>query len=83
MGGYWANVPRGVWQITDPEDAIQVLEDPESRAEYDPISNRINVLGPAHKGIIINLPDILAVLDDSAKALFIKEIENLLDCHIG
>lgn len=82
MGGYWSNVPRGVWKILDPEDAIQALEDPESRADYDANSHRINILGPFHKGIIIDLPNILEALDYSDKLLFIGAIEKLLNCQI-
>lgn len=83
MTGYWILVPRGVWKISDAEDAIQALEDEESRAEYDRNSNRINILGPDNKAIIIDLPFILDQLDYPSKVLFINDLENLLDCHIS
>lgn len=83
MAGYWELVPKGIWKISDAEDAVLVLQDEESRAEYDSNSNRINVLGPTDKGIIIDLPNILELLDYPAKVLFITEIEQLLGCHIG
>lgn len=83
MAGYWLWVPRGTWKISDAEDALQALEDEESRAEYDSKANRINILGPDHKAIIIDLPFILEQLDPLSKLLFINEIEKLLDCHIS
>ena len=82
MAGYWDMVPRGTWKILDAEDALMALEDEESRPEYDANSNRINILGPSHKAIIIDLGPILNQLDESDRSIFIKQIEASLDCQI-
>lgn len=62
MSRYWELVPRGTWQIVDPNDAIDALRDQESRGRFDQIHNRINVFGPESKAIIINLVSIRAHL---------------------
>lgn len=82
MAGYWNIVPKGTWKILDAEDALLALEDEESRAAYDSNSNRINILGPSNKAIIIDLPFILSQLDYPSKLLFIKQVEVFLNCQI-
>lgn len=78
MAGYWYSVPKGTWTVTDPTDAIEVIRDSESRVSMDPISNRINVLGPIGKAIIIDLPKILASLELEDRAAFISTVERLI-----
>ncbi len=58
MSGYWRTVPRGIWTITDYNDAMQALEDVESRPWYDECRLRISVFGPDKKALIIDLDKI-------------------------
>lgn len=82
MAGYWSLVPRGTWKVIDSEDTIEVLRDNESRATYDPKFNRINVFGPDHKAVIIDLNVILSQLDLTSGTQFIKLIESMLGVTI-
>lgn len=77
--GYWASVSKGTWTITDPTDAIDALKDWESRAVFDKKNNRINVMGPAGKSLIINLREIYKLLPDQELTEFVGRVERLLN----
>ena len=74
MGGYWYEVPRGIWKITDPVDALNALRDRESLPEYDSINYRIHILGPVHKAVILDLTEIFINVGDDAELR-----QNLID----
>jgi len=57
MSSYWDTVPKGVWTVVDPDDALAVLRDQESRAVLirNHSGDRINVYGPVGKALILDL----------------------------
>lgn len=59
---YWKDVPLGIWTITDPVDAVNALNDQDSRIFYDAFHDRINVFGETGKAVIIDLIKIRAKL---------------------
>lgn len=78
MAKYWELVPRGCWTVTDLTDALDCLKDDESLAAYDNKSNRINVLGPLGKAVIIDLNKIEDNLSIDELIDLRKKIGNLL-----
>lgn len=78
MAGYWLNVPRGTWTITDATDALECLKDSETRARLDVKNRRINAVGPLGKAVIIDLNLVLAGLSDDEKINLISKIESAL-----
>lgn len=75
MAGYWESVPKGGWTITDPIDAINAISDPEGYVEYDSVHNRINVLGPEGKAVIIDI----AKIKQSGSVVEVDKLMKLLE----
>lgn len=78
MAGYWDTVPVGVWTITDPQDALEVLKDNESFAYYNPSAYRVHVLGPFKKATIIDLGKIVSAMGLDESAEFLKKVSEIL-----
>jgi hypothetical protein len=55
---YWKYVPKGIWKITDPVDALNAMRDQESCYTYDKEHNRVNVFGPPGKAVCIDLSNL-------------------------
>jgi len=83
--GYWDNVPRGIWRIEDPTDALNSLRDRESLPEFDSINFRIHILGPTHKAVILDLNEIFKAIDDDLELrhTFIKTIQEILKIQLN
>lgn len=64
LSGFWYMIPKGIWKVSDPQDAINALRDRESMPDYDPINFRIHVLGPSHKAVILDLRAIITAIGD-------------------
>jgi hypothetical protein len=75
MASYWDIVPRGIWRVADVIDAINAISDPESTFTIDTAHNRINVFGPPHKAVWIDL----AAMESTATAEEILKFSTLLD----
>ena len=78
MAKYWDTVPEGHWTIVDQTDALDALKDEESLAVYDSKVNRINVLGPLGKAVIIDLHAIEENLSLDKLLDFRHQVGNLL-----
>lgn len=78
MAKYWDTVPEGHWTIVDLRDALDALNDEESLAVYDIKVNRINVLGPLGKAVIIDLNVIEENLSLDERLNLRHQIGNLL-----
>lgn len=74
MAGYWNTVPLGNWSVTDSFDALQALRDPDSRALFHTTNNRVHVLGPIGKSIIIHLNEIHKALSDEDFEAFMHSV---------
>lgn len=80
VSNYWREIPRGIWRITDPIDALNALRDQESLSEFDSINFRIHILGPAHKAVILDLNEIFNTIDDDIelRQTFISSVQEIL-----
>jgi hypothetical protein len=58
MTQYWDTIPVGVWRVVDYIDALNALNDPESRFVFDKKHNRIHVLGPIKKAVWIDMTEV-------------------------
>jgi len=85
LANYWYLVPRGIWTITDPTDALNALMDRESLPEYDSINFRIHILGPAHKAVILDLTEIFKSIGDDFefRKLFINSVQQVLKIQLN
>lgn len=83
--GYWNNVSRGIWRVTDPIDAINALRDRESLPEFDSINFRIHVLGPTHKAVILDLNEIFKAIaeDVELRKTFTNCIQEILKIQLN
>lgn len=75
MTQYWDTVPVGVWRIVDYIDAINVLNDPESRFIYDKQHDRIHVFGPLKKAVWIDMPTVKETCTEKQLAKLVAIIE--------
>ena len=78
MSGYWNATPKGTWTITDATDALECLQDSETRARLDVKNRRINAVGPLGKAVIIDLRSVLAGFSDDEKIDFVTKVETVL-----
>lgn len=85
MSNYWNAVPRGIWKITDPIDALNALRDQESLSEFDSINFRIHILGPTHKAVILDLNEIFKTIADDLELrnTFISSIQEILKIQLN
>jgi len=82
---YWNLVPRGIWMITDPTDALNALRDHESLSEFDSINFRIHVLGPTHKAVILDLNEIFNSIGDDVefRKTFTDSVKEILKIQLN
>lgn len=85
MANYWDLVPRGIWKITEPIDALNALQDRESLPEFDSINFRIHILGPTHKAVILDLNAIFESIGDDTelRKTFINSVQEILKIQLN
>jgi len=83
--GYWNGIPRGIWLVTDPIDAINALQDHDSLPEFDSINFRIHVLGLAHKAVILDLNEIFKAIDNDIelRQQFVNTVQEILKIQLN
>lgn len=72
MAGYWKSIPIGVWRTTDVVDAINAVNDPESRFAYDVKHDRLHVFGPPQKVVWVDLQVVRENAEDAKLLLLLK-----------
>ena len=77
MSGYWDNVPRGNWIISDTTDAFQALTDIESRCIIDKEKKRIYVYGPEKRSVLIDLNTIFKSVGIEGVMDILHKVEEL------